>query len=69
MSIVAGEIVRCKAEVWFNAYGDESYAVTRHDPPRQVAATKRVGNLRFVQFEDVPGAWFWDDGFERAALN
>jgi hypothetical protein len=67
-----GDIVTCKADVWFNAYGDESMAVTRHDPPRAVAGTKRVGGANFIPFEDVPDLWFWDDGFvrvDRASLN
>lgn len=60
-----GDVVTCKADIWFNAYGDETRAVTRHDPPRAVAATKRVGGAMFLGFEDAPGMWFWDDGFER----
>lgn len=64
-----GDVVRCKASIWFNAYGDETRAVTSADPPRMVLETKRVGGATFLRFEDVPDLWFWDDGFERARLN
>lgn len=69
MSIKAGDVVKCKADWWANAFGDRTYAVTRHDPPRMVIETKRVAGSTFVKFEDVPDCWFWDDGFYRAALN
>lgn len=61
----AGDIVRCKADVWFNAYGDENRMVTRHDPPRLVVESRRFGGANFLRFDDVPNLWFWDDGFVR----
>ncbi len=70
--IQAGATVKCKADVWFNAYGDENRAVTALDPPRMVIERKRVGTLNFIRFEDVPDCWYWDDGFEiidRRGLN
>lgn len=67
--IKAGQIVKCKAECWMNAYGDETRAVTWHDPPRLVLETKRIGGAVFLRFDDVPDLWFWEDGFERARLN
>jgi len=52
--IKAGQIVKCKAELWMNAYGDETRAVTWHDPPRLVLETKRIGGVVFLRFDDVP---------------
>lgn len=69
VAVKTGDVVRCKADWWQNAYGDRTYAVTWHDPPRMVIDTKRVGGAKFLKFEDVPDCWFWDDGFEKAALN
>ena len=66
----AGDVVKCKADIWFNAYGDESRAVTKDDPPALVIATKRVGGAVFLRLDSVnEDTWFWEDGFVPARLN
>lgn len=63
MSMNKGEECICQEDDWFNAFGEQCFAL--HTGMRTtVTGTKYVGGLQFLMFKETPkDHWFMSAGF------